>query len=252
MKYIKATFIVLATLLTTRSHAQELYGFLQSVACADVIGIGVYGGPVGNPTLASVDRIDNAVFWLGDPGTNSVVLTTKFFDDPFYMDSQVDIGDTVVFWGMRLGWVPFTSNTVFRGKPVSAWEWREKQMQLGSAGQVPDPPYQFPGTWVNVTTSSLSTVSFISNIVQSLCVSPNLNQYSETLIPPLEVGWESELSLFKKDAHMELLALEWGEGEDFLVHVLSSPEYPRKFRGLALSYLQDRFDWPATNTVPVP
>ena len=252
MKYIKVALIVLTTLLTTRSNARELRGFLQSVADADVIGIGVYGGPVGSPALAPVDRINNAVFWLGDPGTNSVVLTTEFLDDPFYMDSEVGIGDTVVFWGMRLGWEPFTSNTVFRGRPVSAWELREKQMQLGSTGQIPDPPCRFPGTWVNITTSSPPTVSFISNIVQSLCVSPNLNQYSETLVPPLEVGWENDLSMFKADAFMEMLKLLGREDEDFLVHVLNSPQYPGKYRGSALFQLKKRFDWPATNTVPEP
>ncbi len=222
--------------------------FVGTVGRSDVAGIGKFGGSNGE----YFTRIDDIVYWFGDPGTNSIVLTSFDWQDGELFEQYVKTNDTVIFFGRRQGWNPLPSNTVFRGKPASAWEWREKRLQAGAAGQIPDPPSQFPGTWINVTTSSLATVSFISNVVHSLCVSTNLNQYSEALIPPLEVGWESELSLFKKDAHMEMLKLEWGESEDFLVHILNSSLYPERIRGSALFQLKKRFDWPATNTVPVP
>ena len=220
--------------------------FVGTVGKSDVAGIGKYGGYDG----IRLTRIDNITYWFGDPGTNSVVLTPLDWLDGNLFFQNVETNDTVVFFGIRQGWNPLPSNVVFRGKPASAWEWRENRLQAGSAEQIPSPPFQFPGTWINVTTSSLATVNFISNIIHSLCVSPNLNQYSDALIPPLEVDWENELSMFKADAHMELLALEGGGSEDFLVHVLNSPQYPRRFRGHALFQLKKRFDWPATNTVP--
>ena len=250
MKHVRFAIVVFFAMWTIQIKAGPggVYGFLQSVASADVVGMGVLGDSSGD----FATRIDNATFWLSNPETNSVLLTIEALDDPFYLESPGTVGDTVVFWGMRQGWNPLPSNVVFRATPVSAWEYREKLMQAGSAEQIPSPPFQFPGTWINVTTSSLATVNFISNIIHSLCVSPNLNQYSDALIPPLEVDWENELSMFKADAHMELLALEGGGNEDFLEHVLNSPQYPRRFRGHALFQLKKRFDWPATNTVPEP
>ena len=125
-------------------------------------------------------------------------------------------------------------------------------MQAGSAGQIPSSPFRFPGEWINVTTSSPATISFISNVVHSLCVTPNLIRYSEALVPPLEVEEGNELFMFKADTFMELTELQWAESEDFLIHILNDPQYPRKFRSLSLSYLKDRFGWPATNTVPEP
>ncbi len=222
--------------------------FVDTVGESDVAGIGKYGGFNGE----HFTRIDDIVYWFGDPGTNSIVLTPLDWLDGELFVQDVKANDTVVFFGIRQGWNPLPSNTVFRTVNGSAWEWREKRLQAGAAGQTPNPPYQFPGTWINVTTSSPPTISFISNVVHSLCVSPDLNQYSEALIPPLEVGWESELFMFKGDAFMEMLNLLGGEDEDFLVHVLNSPQYPAKYRGSALFQLKKRFDWPATNTVPEP
>ena len=249
MKTTRFTFVPFAIMLTISclSEASEFPPLSQRLAESDVVGIGTYKG-----YMADGYRISNVTYWLGDPGTNSVSVIPLPQDSHFCARSTDVINDTVVFFGNRLGWQQSPTNFVFRATPFSSWEWREKLMQAGSAGQVPSPPFQFPGDWINVTTNSPDMVNFISNVVQSLCVSPDLIQYSEALIPPLGVGWESELFMFKGDAFMEILKLEWAESEDFLVHVLNSSEYPRKFRGLALSYLQDRFDWPATNTVPVP
>ena len=244
------TFFALLAVQTLQCSA-EMSGdppFVGTVGKSDVAGIGKYGGYDGE----YFSRINNITYWFGDPGTNSIVLTPLDWLDGELFLQDVEINDTVIFFGIRQGWNPLPSNVVFRGNPASAWEWREKRLQAGSAGLIPSPPFQFPGTWINVTTSSLATINFISNVVHSLCVSPNLIQYSEALIPPLEADWENELSMFKADAFKEMLELEGGADEDFLVHVLNSSQYQRRFRGLALSYLKDRFDWPATNTVPEP
>lgn len=248
MKHFRVVLIMLIAIWNIQIYAGSggMDGFLRSVASADVVGIGVHGGHVGD----FITRIDNAIFWLGDPGTNSVLLAIGALDDSFYLDSEGSVGDTVVFWGMRLGWRQSPTNFAFRATPFSAWEWREKLTQTGSAGHIPTPPFQFSGTWINITTNSPTMVNFVSNVVQSLCVSPDLIRYSQSLIPPLDVGWDNELSLFKADAHMEMLKLEWGESEAFLVHVLNDPLQPRKFRGHALFQLQKRFGWSETNTVP--
>ena len=240
------SFAVLASRCPAESSGSPI--FLQTVAHADVVGIGRCEGNAGSHST----RIHDIIYWFGDLGTNSVALTPFDLCDDGRLLPDVGTNDTVVFFGIRKDWNPFLSNAVFRIKPMSAWELREKFVQAGSAEHIPDPPFQFPGAWINVTTSSPSTITFISNVVQSLCVSPDLIQYSEALIPPLKIGWESELFMFKADAFEEMLKLEWGENEDFLVHVLNSPQYTAQMRGSALFQLEKRFDWPATNTVPVP
>ncbi len=249
MKTIQFAYVSFAMMLTVQcsSKASEFPSLWRRLAESDIIGIGTYGG-----YETGSYRINNITYWLGDPGTNSVSVMLESRNSHFCALSPDTINDTVIFFGTRLGWQQSPTNFVFRATPFSSWEWREKLIQAGSAEQVPSPPFQFPGDWINVTTNSPNTVNFISNVVQSLCISPDLIQYSQSLIPPLNIGWESELFMFKADAHMELLKLEWGESEDFLVHILNSSLYPERIRGSALFQLKKRFDWPATNTVPVP
>ena len=241
-------FVIVLVMRTIRgmSETSGMESFIQTLALSDVVGIGTYrsGDHEG-------DRIDNITYWTGDPGTNSVLLTPIEWLDGGLFSREVNTNDTVVFWGMRLGWKPSSSNEVILSDS-SAWTWRKILTRAGSAGQIPSSPFRIPGDWINVTTSSPATISFISNVVYSLCVSPDLTQYGRSLIPPLDVGWEDNLSVFKADAHLELLKLEWGENEDFLVQVLNNSQYPRKFRGGALFELKKRFGWPATNTVPEP
>ncbi len=241
-------FAAIRTMPGMAATAESMDGFLSALAGSDIGGLGTYvGGELGGA------RIDNITCWWGTADTNSVVLTIEDVDVTFIPELNGVSNGTVFFWGTRRGWNSMPSNTVFRTSDVSAWELREKLVQAGSAGLTPSPPNRFTGSWLNIsTTNANAMVNLISNIVQSLCVSSDLNQYSEALIPPLEVGWESELFMFKADAHMEMLKLEWGESEDFLVHVLNSPQYPGRFRGSALFQLKKRFDWPATNTVPEP
>jgi len=247
MKNCRTALIVFVVACTAQCIAESSGSpvFLGILAESDVIGIGTYGG-----WEAGGDRINNITYWLGDLGTNSVLLSPiPGLDGPVF-PQLVETNDIVVFLGTRLGWLQSPTNFVFRATPFSAWEWREKLMQAGSGETIPSPPFRFPGDWINVTTNSPATVNFISNVVQSLCVSPNLIQYSQSLIPPLNIEEENELFMFKADAHMEMLKLEWGESEDFLVHVLNSPQFPTRIRGSALFQLKKRFEWPATNTVP--
>ena len=249
MKTIRHAFVASAMMWTTQclSESSGSPVFLGTLAKSDVIGIGTYGG-----WESGSDRLNNITYWLGDLGTNSVMLTPISSLDGQVFPQDVETNDTVVFLGIRLGWSLLPSNTVFRARPSSAWEWREKWVQAGSSGLIPLDPFRFPGTWIKVSTNTEATVNFISNVVQSLCVSPDLIRYSQSLIPPLDVGWDNELFLFKADAHMEMLKLEWGESEDFLVHILNSPQFPTRIRGSALFQLKKRFGWPATNTVPEP
>jgi hypothetical protein len=247
MKAVKFVLVLSATLWITRSFAETSGSpvFLSALAQSDVIGIGTYGGRESGGT-----RINNITYWLGDTGTNSVLLTPlKWLDGPL-LPTSTETNNTVIFLGTRFGWNSFPSNAVFRTRPLTAWELREKLSQAGARDQTPSESLLFPGAWTRVNTNTAMTINFVSNVVQSLCVSPDLIRYSQSLIPPLDVGWDNELSLFKADAHMEMLKLGWGESEDFLVDVLNDPLQPRKFRGHALFQLQKRFGWSETNTVP--
>ena len=248
-KLIVVSIVIMSTLRCFAAGGQGMVGFLRALAGSDVVGIGVYGGTAGDWEYRT--QINDITYWLGDPGTNSVLLAPiPGLDGPVFPQDE-ETNDVVVFFGTRLSWNPFISNAVFRSTPFSAWEWREKLTQTGSAGQLPpDNPFYFPGDWINVTTNSPATLNFISNVVHTLCVEPDLIEYSQALIPPLNVDWNNELFMFKADVHMEMLKLEWGEDEAFLVHVLNSPQYPRRFRGSALFQLQKRFGWSETNTVP--
>jgi len=251
MKAIRIALVVLTAIgiALSFSEASKFPSLSRDLAESDIVGMGSYAG---YDSLSRCYRIDNATYWLGDPGTNSVLIGAGHRESGFSYRTADVPGDQMIFFGNRLGWRQSPSNFVFRARPFSSWEWREKLMQAGSAGQVPSPPFKLYGDWINVETNSPAVVAFVSNVVHSLCVSPDLIRYSQSLIPPLNVEAEGELFEFKGDAHMDLMKLEWGEGEEFLEHVLNSPLYPRRFRGSALFQLKKRFDWPTTNTVPEP
>ena len=164
---------------------------------------------------------------------------------------NLEPGDKVIVFSSAWQWNPVPSNTVYRGVPTSAWEWREKLVLAGTSS-LPNPELSpWNGVrWVNAGTNGTEVLNYVSNVVHSLCVSPDLIEYSRALAPAIGVEADSPLFMFKGEALLEMSLLEWGESESFLAQVLNDPLYQRKIRGLALSYLKDRFGWPATNTVP--
>jgi hypothetical protein len=220
--------------------------FLGAIAQSDIIGLGTFGGdgPEGG-------RINNITYWLGDAGTNSVMLTVVDRTDGPVLPNAIGTNETVVFFGTRLGWNPLPPSVVLHSNS-SAWELRVSLAQAGSAGSMPPDPFRFPGDWFKIPTNSTATVSFVSNVVQSLCVATNLIQYGHSLVPALEADADDDLFLFKADVHMELLRLEWNESESFLTQVLNDPQYPRQIRGHALFQLKKRFGWPEDSTIPEP
>lgn len=215
-------------------------GILQFVACAQHVGIGTY---VGEGKLAAISA------WYGDLGTNSLSIM-EWGDEPVFLQ-KLEPGDKAVYFLSTRQWNPVPSNIVFRGQPPSAWEYREKLISAGVSPQ-PCPKSSLWGgiRWVGVGTNDTQVLNYVSNVVHSLCVSRDLIQYSQALIPAIEVEADSPLFLFKGEAMLEMLALEWSESEAFLEYVLNAPAYPRRVRGSALYQLKQRFGWPATNTVP--
>ena len=171
MKMIRCLLVLFVVIWKAQAYA-ESWGapqFFYLLAKADTIGIGIDGGSAG----AGKSRINNAVFWLGDPGTNHVVLSLRTVGWDIPWDPTNAVGDRVFFWGVRQGWNKDSTNFTFRAMPYSAWELREKLIQAGSAKQTPTPSFEFSGNFIYLTTDSPAMVSFLSNAVHSLCVEPN-------------------------------------------------------------------------------
>ena len=232
-------FLCLCVELCTASSGGNV-GILPFAAHAQHIGIGTYaGGRV----------ISDFSTWHGGPETNSVTML-EWRDGPVFMQN-LEPGDKVIVFSSAWQWNPVPSNTVYRGVPTSAWEWREKLVLAGTSS-LPNPELSpWNGVrWVNAGTNGTEVLNYVSNVVHSLCVSPDLIEYSRALAPAIGVEADSPLFMFKGEALLEMSLLEWGESESFLAQVLNYTLYQRKIRGLALSYLKDRFGWPATNTVP--
>ena len=218
---------------------------LDRAANADIVGMGTYVDREGINDL----RVNNVVYWLGSTGTNSIIL----HDDMGEMEGiqPTWTNHPIVFFATTNEWKNLPSNTVLCSD--SAWERREKLTVIGP----PIPPSltnrtRFNTSWFPVFSNNTAMIEFASNVVYSMCVSRDLIKYSEALRPALNTDWEDELFVFKRDASTELIELECGESEEFLVHMLNDPLMPRKFRGMALFYLQKRFSWSETNTVPEP
>ncbi len=242
MKKINCVITILLCLcveLCTASSGGNV-GILPFAAHAQHIGIGTYaGGRV----------ISDFSTWHGGPETNSVTMR-EWRDGPIFMQN-LEPGDKVILFSSARQWNPIPSNIVYRGWPPSAWEQREKLVSAGvSSLPCPESSPLNGIHWVNVGTNDSQVLNYVSNVVHSLCVSPDPIQYSQALVPAIDVEADSPLFMFKGEAMLEMLALEWSESEAFLEYVLNASAYPRRVRGSALYQLKQRFDWPATNTVP--
>ena len=228
----------------------SLYLFLASVnGNAGLFSVIPYAQYIGIGTYTEDRQIAAISTWHGNLETNSITIM-DWRDGPVFMQN-LEPGDKVILFSSARQWNPVPSNTVYRGKPPSAWEWREKLVSAGTSS-LPNPELvPWNGIrWVSAGTNDAQVLNYISNIVHTLHVSPDLIQYSQSLVPAIGVDVDSPLFMFKGEALLEMTLLEWAESESFLSYVLNNPQYPRKIRGLALSYLKDRFNWPATNTVP--
>ena len=215
-------------------------GLLSVIPYAQCVGVGTY---------TEGRKITAISTWYGDLETNTLSML-EWRDGPMFFQ-DIEPGDRVVFFSSARQWNPIPSNIVYRGWPPSAWEQREKLVSAGvSALPCPESSPLNGIHWVNVGTNDSQILNYVSNIVHTLHVSPDLIQYSQALVPAIEVNADSPLFLFKGDAMLEMLALEWSESEEFREYVLNSSLYPRLSRGSALFQLKKRFDWPATNTVP--
>ncbi len=229
-----------------------LYLFLASVnGNAGLFSVIPYAQYIGIGTYTEDRQIAAISTWHGNLETNSITIM-EWRDGPVFMQN-LEPGDKVILFSSARQWNPVPSNTVYRGKPPSVWEWREKLVSAGTSS-LPNPELvPWNGIrWVGVGTNDTQVLNYVSNVVHALCVSPDLIQYSQALIPAIEVEADSPLFIFKGEAMLEMLALEWSESEAFLEYVLNAPAYPRRVRGSALYQLKKRFDWPATNSVPEP
>ncbi len=218
---------------------------VENVAFADIAGIGKCVDLTTNDTM----RIEMKSYWLGNQETNTLELTSAI-NDMVELMGTFEIGQDVIFFATTNQW-----KRTLTGKELSsmsAWKFRALLTEIGppctpSLGSVGSQA----SSWFPVDSNDMETVDFVSNLVYAACVSRNLNLYYETLRPVLSTTNDAQsLYKFMPDAFREMLALESGEDEVFLVNAFNDPLLPRKFRGMALFNLKKRFDWSATNTVP--
>jgi len=224
---------------------------LASLAKSDVVGMGRFAGYIYSGHFLAKPCVSNITYWVGDTNAAHVVLTYPTWSDGSMFPQDVKENDIVLFWGTRAAWNPLAEGDTLLWDS-SAWDTRQKLLRAGSASVPPPDMVNFIGDCLKVASSESAEVAYVSNVVASLCVTTNLVLYSKALIPVLTVSATDDLFIFKADAFEEILKLQWGESEDFLVGVMNDTDFPMQFRRLALSYLKTRFDWPEESEVPDP
>ena len=218
---------------------------VENLAFADIAGIGKCVDVTSNDTM----HVEMKSYWFGNQETNVLELT-KAANDMVELMGTFEIGQDVIFFATTNEWKRTSSGR--ESSSISAWNFRALLTEVGS----PCPPSlgsmsNRAPSWFPVGSNDTETISFVSNLVHTACVSRNLNHYYEALRSALSTTNDAQaLYKFMPDAFREMLALESGENEAFLVNALNDPLLSRKFRGMALFNLKKRFGWSETNTVP--
>ena len=213
---------------------------------ADIVGLGRAVGQQGDALIIDVQHA-----WLGSFSTNPVTINGAFgvWSDGISRDtSEYYEGKNIVFFA--------TTNECKRAISASpsygAWNFETPLIITNEAGAC-DPKFVYsnPPTWYALETNDLEHLAFFSNIVNSIVASRDRTLFYTTLRDAIKTD-ETGADPYKTMATMTMRELFWSDTETNLVAALNDPMLALRLRNHALFQLKQRFDWPATNTVPEP
>jgi hypothetical protein len=226
-------------------------GFISALAKSDMVGMGIYVSTTSTDSGAAGHAISNALYWISATNRSELVLVHRAMDDePLFPQVGVP-GNSVILWGSMGSWSEAALEDAVGADP-SAWVIRQRLLNKPPSAVELESEAMLPGDWLDIPSNNCATVGFVSNIVQYLCVTTNLTQYSKALIPALEANVGDELFIFKADAVWQMFKLLWTENEGFLDSVINDVDYPLLIRQRALFQLKRRFGWPEDSEVPDP
>jgi hypothetical protein len=239
-------FLCSTTLYATTSISNPESRYLSVFQYADVAGMG-YAVGHGHDTLT----IDVKHYWTGSFPTNPVSINAAFGE---WTDEMVENaatyynGKTIVFFATTNDWkvaVPM--------RPLTEYMILDNSVYMTNSGGFCTPKFvsSDPPTWFTLETNDWSHITFFSNIVASTVVARNRDLLYTTLRDAIRED-ETGTEIYSAMSLMPMMELLWTSNETNLVEALYDPLLPTRFRKFALSELKSRFDWPATNTIPIP
>ena len=185
--------------------------------------------PVGEITL---DHANGTVSETGEPNT---------FPELY--------GNPVVFFGVtNTG----KSRIVYDRSSYMFFDWN-LTLNLTNSGAACAPRFYDAGSpaWFPLDTNASARISFLSNITDSIFYTRDIMQLYTAMRDALKPDESGEYP-YSEMAKSPLLEIIHSTSETNLVVMLNDSLLSPRLRRIALGQLKRRFNWPATNTVPVP
>jgi hypothetical protein len=246
------TILMVAILSISSCLLADDYGFpaepyhMWSFQTTDVAGFG-----------KAVERSEDALlidvqqFWTGGFETNPILINGAYGEwsdgvdrnDPDYYD-----GKFIVFFATT----NMKRRALSNSPSFGTWDFDKPLAFTNSCGTC-ELKFVFsnPPTWYAVETNDTERLTFFSNIVNSIVVNRNRDLFYTTLRDAVKQD-ESGADPYKTMSHITLMELTWTSSETNLVEMVNDSLLFPKMRRHALFQLKKRFDWPATNTIPIP
>jgi hypothetical protein len=253
MKTPKTTFVaatsaicaICATLTVASTRVTMPSEHMRNIQYSDIAGIGTIA-----TNIDGFVKISDISYWLGNYPTNEISI---FINDDWFSWGPDGIsfpleGRKAVFFAMTNEWKESSLGEIrpdqfFWGLPQTFTNFGPScvPMMLDASCQ----------TVFVISTNSTEQVDFFSNITQAIFYTQDQRRFYEVLRDAIRFG-KNDYMTPRAMAVPPFVGMMNSASESNLVETLNDTLLPRHFREHALSSLQKRFNWPATNTVPVP
>jgi hypothetical protein len=215
---------------------------------------------MGTVTAASNSVLSVAVseYWLGGFAQTNISIQnayTEFFyesQDPPVINPNPFLnlpGKKVVFFGVTNEWKHLSCGTNHADR---LFDWELPNCLTNGGAEVAPKFYDiYMPTWFVVESNTSARVSFLSNITDCVFFSRDKTQFYRTLRDAIKVDQGGEFP-YRHMSISPMVETIYDAAETNLVEMLNDPLLAPRFRATALHNLKKRYNWPATNTVPVP
>ena len=243
----------LSALFASTSDGRAFYAGIASdavsrIQVSDFAGIGTI---IDISDYAMTVAVSNT--WLGSLPSGEVTL------DFAYNFAKIETGEPetfpelhgypVVFFGVTN---TSKSRIVYDERAYAFFDW-SLTLNLTNSGSACAPRFYDINSpaWFVLDTNANARISILSNITDSIFYTRDVMQFYTAMRDALKSDESGEYP-YGEMAKSPLLGIIYDTSETNLVVMLNDPLLVPRMRRSALGHLKKRFDWPATNTVPVP
>jgi hypothetical protein len=245
--------LALSALFVSSSKGREFYAGIASdaverIQVSDFAGVGTIVA-ISNYTMTVA--VSN--MWLGSLPSGEVTLDNAHCFGRNEADEPVEFlefcGNPIVFFGVTND---RKSRIVHDRSAYMFFDWNLTH-NLTNSGAACAPRFydSLSPAWFLLDDNAAARISILSNITDSIFYTRDIMQLYSAMRDALKPDESGEYP-YGDMAKAPLLEIIHNTSETNLVAMLNDTLLAPRLRRIALGQLKRRFDWPATNTVPMP